>query len=335
MNIVILTDFHRGSYKVIGELYQNILTPFHDIEHLPTPKKEQDRITFAERFPSGIVLHNTLGKGFIPIDGCYNVAIPHHEWSEYPIPWIHLLDKFDEVWTTTNHVKQVLDKAKLKRPCFFIPPVLDQEQFIPKNDWKIEGTPCFYFVGEAHFRKAHHLLMQGFMNAFPQVGKARLTIKTSPSCSWSSPREDIIIIKKEWSRAKLLAEYSRHDCFISASLGEGLGLPVAEAIMAELPICTNFWGGHKSLLTRNGFIEIPHEEIIQPFTSDPAFYAENQKCAYSSPKNIKNTIKKFLKTSQTERKEITQIAKEYFLKTYGRENALKNIESRLVEINQK
>jgi len=96
-----------------------------------------------------------------------------------------------------------------------------------------------------------------------------------------------------------------------------------------------FLGWHKSLLTRNGFIEIPHEEIIQPFTSDPAFYAENQKCAYSSPENIKNTIKKFLKTSQTERKEITQIAKEYFLKTYGRENALKNIESRLVEINQK
>ena len=146
---------------------------------------------------------------------------------------------------------------------------------------------------------------------------------------------DIIIIKKEWSRVKLLAEYSRHDCFISASLGEGLGLPVAEAIMAELPICTNFWGGHKSLLTRDGFIEIPHEEIIQPFTSDPAFYAENQKCTYSSPENVKNTIKNFLKTSQTERKEITQIAKKNFLKTYGHENALKNIESRLVEINQK
>ena len=335
MNIAILTDFHRGSYKVIGELYYKTLSPFHVVEHLPTPKKEQDRIALAERFHSGIVLHNTLGKGFITIDGCYNVAIPHHEWSEYPKPWIHLLDKFDEVWTTTDHVKQVLGRGNLKRPSFFIPPVLDQEHFIPKNDWKIEATPCFYFVGEAHFRKAHHLLMQGFMNAFPQVGKARLTIKTSPSCSWSSPREDIIIIKKDWSRAKLLAEYSRHDCFISASLGEGLGLPVAEAIMAGLPVCTNFWGGHKSLLTAGGFIEIPHEEIIQPFTSDPAFYAEGQKCAYSSPESIKNALLKFLKTSQAERKEITQIAKKNFLKTYGHENALKNIESRLVEIKQK
>ena len=335
MNIAILTDFHRSSYKIVGELYHKTLTPFHDIEHLPTPKKEQDRIAFAERFHSGIVLHNTLGNGFVPIDGCYNVAIPHHEWSEYPIPWIHLLDKFDEVWTTTSYVKQVLDRGKLKRPCFFIPPALDQEQFISKNDWKIEGTPFFYFVGEAHFRKAHHLLMQGFMNAFPQVGKARLTIKTSQSCSWSSPREDIIIIKKEWSRAKLLAEYSRHDCFISASLGEGLGLPIAEAIMTELPVCTNFWGGHQSLLCTDGFVEIPHKEIIQPFTSDPAFYAEDQKCAYSSPKEIAKSIKVFLNTSMSERKKMAFAAKKNFLKSYGKEKTLKCIHSRILEISKK
>ena len=144
-----------------------------------------------------------------------------------------------------------------------------------------------------------------------------------------------VLIKEKWSREKLLKEYTKHDCFISASLAEGLGLPIAEAIMAELPICTNFWGGHKSLLTRNGFVEIPHEEIIQPFTSDPAFYAENQKCAYSSPVRVKKALEKFLKTTPAERKEIARIAKNNFLKTFGRENALKNIESRLVEINKK
>ena len=92
-----------------------------------------------------------------------------------------------------------------------------------------------------------------------------------PSCEWKSPRDDIILIKEEWSREKLLAEYENHDCFVSTSLAEGLGLPIAEAIMAELPVCTNYWGGHKSLLTLEGFVEIEHEEIIQPFTSEPAF----------------------------------------------------------------
>ena len=335
MDFTVLTDLHRSSYRIIGNLFCNSLHQFGEINQLPTPINSIEITDIANKFKGRIIFHNTLGKSLIPIDDCYNIALPAHEWSEYPREWIKLLNQFDEVWTTTDHILQVLIRGGLTAPVFKLPPALDSEDIPEKKNWNTSEKPKFYFIGEPHFRKGHHLLMQGFMKAFPEAGSALLTIKTSPSCDWDSPRNDVILIKEKWSREKLLKEYTKHDCFISASLAEGLGLPIAEAIMAELPICTNFWGGHKSLLTRNGFIEIPHEEIIQPFTSDPAFYAENQKCAYSSPENIKNTIKKFLKTSQTERKEITQIAKEYFLKTYGRENALKNIESRLVEINQK
>ena len=334
-NFTILTDYHRGSYEIIGNLFQNTLQQLGEVRNLPTPVSLKERRDLALGLKGGIVFHNTLGDQFIPTKDSYNIAMPLHEWSEYPKEWIKLLNQFDEVWTTTDHIQEVLIRGGLTAPVFKLPPALDSEDIPEKKNWNISEKPKFYFVGEPHFRKGHHLLIQGFMKAFPEAGSALLTIKTSPSCDWDSPRNDVILIKEKWSREKLLKEYTKHDCFISASLAEGLGLPIAEAIMAELPICTNFWGGHKSLLTRNGFIEIPHEEIIQPFTSDPAFYAENQKCAYSSPENIKNTIKKFLKTSQTERKEMTQIAKEYFLKTYGRANALKNIESRLVEINQK
>ena len=331
--VLILTDLYRGSYRLLGDFYHSCLREFSDVSQAPTPTSQKERNALNCR--GSVVIHNTLGDGFVPIRGCYNVAMPLHEWSEYPRRWIGKLNLFDEIWTSTNHIRELLQRGGLKVPSFLLPPALDYENFIPKNNWKIKEKPSFLFVGEPHFRKGHHLLIQGFMKEFPEAGSALLTIKTSTSCDWDSPRDDIILIKEKWSREKLLKEYTKHDCFISASLAEGLGLPIAEAIMAELPICTNFWGGHKSLLTRNGFIEIPHEEIIQPFTSDPAFYAENQKCAYSSPENIKNTIKKFLKTSQTERKEMTQIAKKKFLKTYGRANALKNIESRLVEINQK
>ena len=105
--------------------------------------------------------------------------------------------------------------------------------------------------------------------------------------------------------------------------------------MAKLPICTNFWGGHKSLLTRGGFIEIEHEEIIQPFTSDPAFYAEDQKCAYSSPQEIAKSMKLFNNTALSERKKMAFAAKENFLKSYGNENTLRNIHSRILEISKK
>ena len=334
-NFTILTDYHRGSYEIIGNLFQNTLQQLGEVRNLPTPVSLKERRDLALGLKGGIVFHNTLGDQFIPIKDCYNIAMPLHEWSEYPNEWIKLLNQFDEVWTTTDHIQEVLKRGGLTVPVIKLPPALDYEDITEKKNWGVSDKPRFLFIGEPHFRKGHHLLMQGFMKAFPEAGSGLLTIKTSPSCDWDSPRDDIILIKEKWSREKLLKEYTKHDCFISASLAEGLGLPIAEAIMAKLPICTNFWGGHKSLLIRGGFVEIEHEEIIQPFTSNPAFYAETQKCAYSSPLEIAKSIKIFNNTSILERKKMAFAAKENFLKSYGNENTLKNIHSRILEISKK
>ena len=334
MNFLVLTDFYRGSYKVIGELFSQSLGDLGNVTHLPTPLTNESRDEINRNHAGSITLHNTLGNGFVPLSDSHNIALPFHEWSEYPKDWIKLLNNFDEVWTTTDHVLDLLKRGGLKVPVFKLPPALDSENIPEKRNWSLSEKPKFYFVGEPHFRKGHHLLMQGFMKAFPEAGEALLTIKTSPFCKWESPRKDIILIKEKWSREKLLAEYANHDSFISASLAEGLGLPIAEAIMSGLPVCTNFWGGHKSLLTAGGFIEIPHEEIIQPFTSDPAYYAENQKCAYSSPSEIANAVRKFVKTSVADRELITINAKKFLLKNYGSKEIIDKIHKRILKIKE-
>jgi glycosyltransferase involved in cell wall biosynthesis len=314
---LILSDSHRGSYKIIGDLFAESLACFGKVEHLSSPSKKQDRLKLSKKFKGSVVLHNTLGEGFVPLANCHNVAMPFHEWSEYPTNWIDLLNEFDEVWTTTDHVREILLRGGLNIPVTKLPPALDREKVPVKKDWKTSVKPSFLFVGEPHFRKGHHLLMQGYLKAFPRKNDAKLTIKTTPGCEWESPREDIELIKEQWSRNRLLSEYSKHDCFVSASLGEGLGLPLTEAIMAELPVCTNLWGGHKCLLAQDGFVEIAHEEILQPFTSNPAFYAEGQKCAYSSPQNVKKALLEFLDIGPERKLEMTKLAKKHLLQTYG------------------
>jgi glycosyltransferase involved in cell wall biosynthesis len=332
LKFLILSDFHRGSYKLIGELYHQSLSPIIETEHLSTPQNHEERNIVTEKFPSGIVLHNTLGDGFGPLVGCYNIALPHHEWSEYPTPWIRLLNKFDEVWITTEHVKNVLHRSGLSIPSHTLPPALDFDNIEVKASYDLIDPPSFFFVGEPHFRKGHHLLMNGYMKAFPRTHDAKLTIKTSPTCEWKSPRADIILIKENWDRDRLVEEYCKHDCFLSASLGEGLGLPIAEAIMAQLPVCTNYWGGHQSLLNKESFIEITHREILQPFTSDPEFYAEDQKCAYSSPDAIRQALLAFLTLHSKQKQNMTRTAKENFLQVYGSEAANTKIQNRLAEI---
>jgi len=330
---VLFTDFHRGSYKIIGDFFAKSLEPFCELKHIATRPSEENSTIFDSGFP--IAFHNTLGEGFVPLKNSYNIALPAHEWSKYPLEWIKLLNEFDEVWTTTDYVMALLQDCGLKAPCFKLPPALDSDDIPSKSCWTISDSPRFFAVGEPHFRKGHHLLMQGFTKAFPEIGQAHLTIKTSPICNWESPRKDITVIKDDWSREKLLAEYAKHDYFISASLGEGLGLPIAEAIMAELPVCTNFWGGHRSLLTPGGFVEISHKEIIQPFTSDPAFYAEDQKCAYSSPESISQALKECISISAEKRKEVVKVAKQFFIENYGSKVTHKSISKRLEEIKLK
>ena len=315
LKVVILSDQFRGSYHILGNLYERCLSGGREVIHLPSPQTKEERKALDCR--GAIVLHNTLGEGFVPITGCHNVAMPLHEWSEYPHEWIGYLNEFDEIWASTDHIREVLVRGGLKAPSFLLPPALDQEQFAHKKDWNVEGKPSFFFVGEPHFRKGNHLLIHGYMQAFPNPDKARLTIKTSPDCQWSSPREDITLIKENWDRDRLLAEYSRHDCFVSASLGEGLGLPVAEAIMSELPICTNFWGGHKSLLCENSFVRIEHEEIFQPYSSDPKFYANGQKCSFSSPEEVKKSLLSFLALHPKQRQSMSASAKKSFVDRYG------------------
>lgn len=330
MKIVILSDLHRGSYNIFGNFYERCIKEFREVIHLPTPKSQKEKDALG--CTGSLVLHNTLGEGFVPIKGCHNVAMPLHEWSEYPHEWIGYLNEFDEIWASTDHIREVLVRGGLKATTFLLPPSLDHENFVPKNDWKIEGKPSFLFIGEPHFRKGNHLLIHGYMQAFPTPEKARLTIKTSQDCQWDSPREDILVVKESWERERLLAEYSRHDCFVSASLGEGLGLPVAEAIMSGLPVCANFWGGHTSLLQKNNFVRIEHEEILQPYSSDPKFYAEGQKCAFSSPDEVKKALLQFLALTPEQKERVTVSAREYLSKRYGSPQAKEKILNRISEI---
>ena len=143
MNFLILTDFHRGSYKIIGELFSQSLCKFGKVTHLQTPLTNESRDEINRKHAGSITLHNTLGNNFVPLSKCHNIALPFHEWSEYPKNWIQLLNKFDEVWTTTDHVLEVLKRGGLNVPVFKLPPALDSEDITEKT------SCCLLYTSDA------------------------------------------------------------------------------------------------------------------------------------------------------------------------------------------
>jgi len=317
-NTIMLSDLQRGSFKIIGELYKKALNRAgFSTDEFQTPTTDAQRSALTPRCQQKIVFHNTIGTFLTPIPKAYNIALPVHEWDQYPKEWVQKLNAFAEVWVTTQHVQTLLLNSGVSRPINILPPSLTAVCPQRKTHWTANTPFKFLSVGEPHFRKGLHLLMIAYLEAFPDPQQATLTIKTAPSCDWVSPRPDIRILKEMMSRKDLLALYAQFDCYVSASLGEGLGLPIAEAALAELPIATNYWGGHKSLLPHDGFFPIHHQLIEQPFCSDPAYYAQGQQCAFSAPQHIAKTLHNVFESSPEYREQLVHQARKHLISQYG------------------
>lgn len=256
------------------------------------------------RVPRGsIVLHNTLGYRYEPWPGVRNVAVPFHEWDHYPSAWAERLNAFDEVWAATRFVALTLRRSGVVVPIRIVPPALDLNPPRTKTSW-VGGRPFrFLFVGESHFRKGHHLLIEGFRRLHLSSRRATLTLKTSADCPWTAGDPSTRRIAARWSPRRMRDLYASHDGFISASLGEGLGLGVAEAMLARLPVATHRWGGHADLVTPGGYVRMAHRVVPQVFCSNPAFYAPGQQCALVSPDEVAAAMERLIRMPARARQE--------------------------------
>jgi len=324
MSVLILNDPVLASHDVIARLYAE------SIAAVGQP-------VTVESFGNGgtkpgdarVALHVTVGPRFDRLPGMRNVAVVHHEWSRYPARWVERLEAFDEVWVTSDHTADVLQASGLGAVAAFVPPALDIEPRAPKTTWEAHRPFRFVACGEAHFRKGFHLLLDGFCRAFPEVGEATLTIKTTAGCAWESPRPDVMFITAHLSPEALNELYRKSDVLVSASLGEGLGLPLAEAMLVGLPVAANCWGGHRSLVTRGGVFEIPYRLVDQVFSSTPAYYAPGQQCAFSDPEAIAGVLRTAATSSSHTRKAMALRAKEALVARYGVVAALPRIHERV------
>lgn len=311
--IVILSEPSVASYGTIGALYHDTFRAMGVRSTLGV--YPEARLPRASR--GAVVLHNTLGFRFSPLPGAINVAVPFHEWSRYPAEWVARLNRFDEVWAASAYLAGVLRRSGVTVPVRFAPPALDLHPPRPKRAWSAHRPFRFLFVGEPHFRKGHHLLIEGFRRAFATSGLATLTIKTAPGCTWTVPDPRIRVIGERWSHHRMARLYGSHDGFVSASLAEGLGLGVAEAILARVPVAANCWGGHASLLAEGGYVKVAHRVVPQPYCSRPDFYAPGQQCALSSPDAVATAMERMVRMSPWDRERQAGRARAHVERRYG------------------
>ncbi len=114
---------------------------------------------------------------------------------------------------------------------------------------------CFLHVSSSFPRKGIDVLLRAYEQAFTSKDEVTLLIKTFPNPHnkvaeiletrrQSNPDfPHVVLINEDWPQKNMLSLYQRSHAFVAPSRGEGFGLPMAEAMLFQLPVITTAWGG--------------------------------------------------------------------------------------------
>jgi glycosyltransferase involved in cell wall biosynthesis len=103
------------------------------------------------------------------------------------------------------------------------------------NDWRVKGLPTILEAMSKTPDLPLRLIVVG-SDAAANFQRTAQQLKISDRCHWESPRPDVIDF------------YAAADIYVSPSLEDSFGLPVAEAMACGLPVITSKFAGVSELI---------------------------------------------------------------------------------------
>lgn len=180
-------------------------------------------------------------------------------WEEDRVPQKHVKDfnrDLDGIGTTSDFVTQALKDSGLTIPV----KTMGNGVRLPDNYKDLKPYPLktrkkikFLHISSAFPRKGVDVLMETYFDAFTDQDDVCLVLKTFPNIH-NTTVEQLAKLRKKYpngpevehidmdlSEELLYGLYKTASCYIHCARGEGFGLPVAEAMLARIPVivCNN------------------------------------------------------------------------------------------------
>lgn len=221
-----------------------------------------------------------LEKGQSLFSGRYNIGYWPWELENWPKNWLHCLSLVDEVWASSSHIKQALDRV-CHLPVRLMPmavvldrPVIRKSNLRSKYNLPQKETLfVFSFDGGSYIeRKNPKAIVSAFELAFPLgTENVALIIKCmrpqTRDPAWAgillAARKDkrIVIISKTLSKEEVLELYAACDCYVSLHRAEGFGRGIAEALVLNLKVIATGYGGNVDFCTPTKSTLIPYNLV--------------------------------------------------------------------------
>ena len=133
----------------------------------------------------------------------------------------------------------------------------------------------------------------------------------------------IHLLHGSMSRAEMNSLYKdeRIKAFISATRGEGFGLPHIEAAASGLPVIATNWSAHKEFLDKGKWIRVDYDLVSVPQEKiDNQIFVEGMKWANPKEESFKKSLRKFYEKPDLPKKWSEDLSKT-ILKDYSLDEA--------------
>ncbi|MHB8497248.1 MAG: glycosyltransferase family 4 protein [Acidimicrobiales bacterium] len=136
---------------------------------------------------------------------------------------------------------------------------------------ELEGLKAFRFlhVSSAFPRKGVDVLLRAYFDAFDSSDDVSLVLKTFPNPHNTTGEllselragrpnpPDVRWIDRDFEASELDGLYSLASCLVHPARGEGFGLPVAEAMLARIPVISLAYSGLADFVSEDTAITVP------------------------------------------------------------------------------
>lgn len=240
-------------------------TPWED--RLPTPGHRYDTALICVNADQLPFFREDAGLPYMR--GRYRIGLWFWELSEFPESMSRSAKYLDEIWVCSEFNRAAI------APHVDIPvTVVPHPTHAPKaSDAEILEVPrddrfTFLFVFDyfsTFARKNPDGVIEAYLRAFPEVGEARLVLKTINGHKRQEDRErlrylaadrpDIVLVERYLSRNELDYLMHRADCYVSLHRSEGFGQTLAETMAIGKPvIATNYSGNLEFTRADNAYL---------------------------------------------------------------------------------
>lgn len=220
-------------------------------------QKLGNKVTFDD-FTAPISLNFAMPLQYNFWPSQYKIGYTPWESTKVPARWLETFNACDEVWATSEWVRDIYADLGVTKPLYVYEHGLDPV-YAPVER-KVDDKIRFLHIGEPALRKGGQMAFDAFRDAFGDRDDVHLTVKafgTSYIGCWNGKFaqnlrdqfKNVTVIKDTMLTQELLALYASHHVMVYPSYGEGFGFIPLQALGTGMPtICTAEWAPYRNFL---------------------------------------------------------------------------------------